>query len=352
MKSSSRGNVEVRLSGRIAEFCRQENSQRRLKRLGNYLMAKIVQWEQMIGGRLRLRDLFVFLTVVEQGSMAKCAAELGVSTPSVSETISVLEHVVGARILDRGSKGVTPTPYGEALLTRSRAAFDELQQGIRDIEFIADPTAGQVRIGAPEPFMDGLVMNAIPQFVARHRRVKFHVLAGDGPTVFRALQERKVDLVVSRKFQSAGAEEIATEFLFDEKMFVVANSKSRLARRRKIKLEDLYGVAWVMPESNNVASFQIDEDFRAAGVAPLKAQILTNSIAVRLRLIETLGFLTMLPGSLLHYRAKQLSLKILPVALPCNPHPIVISTLNGRTTSAVTKLFIEQLRIAAKPLGK
>ena len=52
-------------------------------------MAKINQWEQQIGRGLRLRDLFVFFTVVECGSMAKAAAQLGVSTPSVSDVIAV-----------------------------------------------------------------------------------------------------------------------------------------------------------------------------------------------------------------------------------------------------------------------
>src|SRR5262245_63524812 len=113
-------------------------------------MARLVQWEQQIGRRLRLRDLFVYFTVVEYGSMAKAAAKLGVTTPSISEVIAGLEHALGVRLLDRTPKGVVPTPSGEALLARGRAAFDELRQGIRDIEYIADPHAGEVRIGCPE----------------------------------------------------------------------------------------------------------------------------------------------------------------------------------------------------------
>jgi DNA-binding transcriptional LysR family regulator len=58
-------------------------------------MVRITQWERQIGRRLRLRDLFVFFTVVKAGSMARAAAELGVSTPSVSEIIADLEHALG-----------------------------------------------------------------------------------------------------------------------------------------------------------------------------------------------------------------------------------------------------------------
>ena len=56
--------------------------------------------------------------------------EVGPAAPSISETDADLEQ------LDRGPKGVVATPYGTALLTHGRAAFDELRQGIRDIEFM------------------------------------------------------------------------------------------------------------------------------------------------------------------------------------------------------------------------
>src|SRR5260370_2516813 len=127
-------------------------------------MARLVQWEQQIGRRVRLRDVFVFFTVVEYGSMTKAGAKLGVSTPTVSEVIADLEHALGVRLLDRTPKGVAVTPYGKALLARGRAAFDELRQGIRDIEFIADPESGELRIGAPESIAAGFLEGVLARF--------------------------------------------------------------------------------------------------------------------------------------------------------------------------------------------
>src|SRR5258705_13737367 len=103
-------------------------------------MPRIVQWDRQIGRRLRLRDLFVFFTVVKNGSMAKAAAQLDLTTPSVSEIIADLEHALG-RLLDRSPQGVVATVFGDALLRRGEAAFDELRQGVRDIEFLADPAS-------------------------------------------------------------------------------------------------------------------------------------------------------------------------------------------------------------------
>ena len=89
--------------------------------------------------RLKLHELQVLLAVAQAGSMAKAAAQLAMSEPAVSRSISDMEHTLGVSLFDRSSKGVEPTPYGRALIKRGVAVFDELRQGIREIETIKDP---------------------------------------------------------------------------------------------------------------------------------------------------------------------------------------------------------------------
>jgi DNA-binding transcriptional LysR family regulator len=113
-------------------------------------MTKIVDWDHHIGRRLRLRDLHIFFTVVHCGSMAKAAAQLRVSQPAVSQVVSDLEHALGVSLLDRSSRGVEPNLYGRTLLKGGAAAFDELKQTVKEIQFLADPTTGEARIGCPE----------------------------------------------------------------------------------------------------------------------------------------------------------------------------------------------------------
>ena len=184
-------------------------------------MPRLMRWEQQIGRRLRLRDLFVFFTVVEYGSMAKAADKLGVSTPSISEVIASLEHALGVRLLDRTPKGIVTTPYGAALLARGRAAFDELRQGIRDIEFIADPSAGELRIGCPESIAAGFLVSVLEKFSRDHPRVKLHVVPVYTPTVeFPELHDRKIDLAFARlakdPLDGRLSEELNAEVLFND----------------------------------------------------------------------------------------------------------------------------------------
>ena len=96
---------------------------------------------ERIERRLKLHDVRVLMSVVQAGSMHKAAERLATSQPAVSRAIADLEHALGVRLLDRSPNGVRPTRYGEAILKRGLAVFDELRQGLKDIEFLSDPTS-------------------------------------------------------------------------------------------------------------------------------------------------------------------------------------------------------------------
>lgn len=81
--------------------------------------------------------------------MAKGAVHLGMSQPAVSETIANLEGALEVPLLDRSPRGIEPTVYARALLKRGHVIFDELKQGIRDIEFWPMPHAAKFASGIP-----------------------------------------------------------------------------------------------------------------------------------------------------------------------------------------------------------
>ena len=107
--------------------------------------------------RLKLSDLRLMQEVVQRGSMARAATFLHISQPALSKAIAALEQTLGVRLLDRTSTGVQPTIYGQALLRGGIEVFDELQQSVKQIRFMTDPTAGDLRIGCNQPLAVGLV---------------------------------------------------------------------------------------------------------------------------------------------------------------------------------------------------
>ena len=104
-------------------------------------------WNDRVKRRLKLRDLDILMAVIEAGSMGKAASRLNISQPAISKAIVELEDALGVQLFDRGQRGVVPTPYGLALRTRSVSIFNDIRQGVQDIDFLKDPTKGEIRIG-------------------------------------------------------------------------------------------------------------------------------------------------------------------------------------------------------------
>src|SRR5215468_11046150 len=116
-----------------------------------------MQLSDRIERRMKLQDLHVLMTVMQAGSMGRAAQRLNTVQPAISRSIAELERALGVRLLDRHRQGVEPTEYGRALLDCGVTVFDGLRQGLENIEFLANPTAGEVRIGSIIPLAASFV---------------------------------------------------------------------------------------------------------------------------------------------------------------------------------------------------
>jgi DNA-binding transcriptional LysR family regulator len=301
--------------------------------------------------RMKLRDLDILSSVVLHGSMAKAVYDLGVSQPAISEAIARLEAAADARLLDRTTRGVEPTVFGLALVKRATIAFDELEQGLREINSLADPTSGYVRVGCPESLAAGLVPEATATLAQHFPNIRVDVaLAQPGEQHFRELRERSVDLLVGRLFKPLNSDDVAAEQLCQDAFFVVASANSRWARRRRLSLRDLADERWILFPAGSLSNKFIERGFLAAGLELPRNVVTSFSIQMRLHLLSTGDFLTVLHWSVLKFNTRRWGLKVLPVQLPCEEMPITIFTAAGRTLSPAVGKFVAELRSVASDL--
>jgi DNA-binding transcriptional LysR family regulator len=299
-----------------------------------------MQWADRIGHRIKLRYLHVLIAVAQTGTMTKAAEGLAISVPVVSKAISDLEHTLGVRLLDRSAQGVELTAYGRALLDSSLAAFDELRQGVKHIEFLADPRAGEVRVGCPVTMATGFVSGVIDRFSEKYPRTVVHLLAAESAATYTALEERKVDLVIVGMYGALDDTHLNAEILFHEPFVVAAGCQSKWAKRRSVKLAELIDERWTLPPADTPFGSVVVEAFRASGLEMPRATVVTSSVPARNRLVATGRFLTALPRSMLRFHPKNAAVKILPIDLPTTRRPIGIITLKNRSLSPVAQLFI------------
>jgi DNA-binding transcriptional LysR family regulator len=316
-------------------------------------MPNRIDWESQIGRRMRLRDLHVFSTVARLGSMGKAAQELGVSQPAVSEVIADLEHAVGVRLLDRTPQGVDTTAHGAALERRVLAVFDELRQGIKDIEFLSDPTVGEVRIGCPESISAAILQPICEVFTEQYPRVVLDVDTVNTLSFAQKLRERSLDVVLARGGWPLEDAQLITDFnvetLYDDELVVVVGDRSPWARRRKVNITDLREEPWILTGSDRWNYQVIANAFQSRGVEMPKISMKTISVHLRANMVATGRFITTFPRSVVDLYADRFGLKVLPIELPNSKWPVMIATLRNRTLSSVVQRFIACAQQTVKP---
>ena len=310
-----------------------------------------MKWDERIGRRLKLHDLHVFIAVAELGSMRKAAERLAVSQPSVSKAIADIEHVLGIRLFERNAQGVAVTPYGHALLRRGMGAFDELRQGVKDIESLADPSLGEVRIGCPEAIAAGLLPAVVDRFSRRYPRAVVSIKAADDlAPEYRALRERTVDLVVGRGADHLRDDDLDAEVLYHDHVFVATGGKALWARRRNLTLAHLMEYPWLLFPENSWIDARVNEAFRRSSVPSPRSVVRAYSVHFCINMLATDRFLASLAGSVLRFNAPRFGLKVLPIDLPAQPWPVAMVTLKSRTVTPVVQEFMKDVRMVAKTM--
>jgi DNA-binding transcriptional LysR family regulator len=306
-----------------------------------------------ISRRLKLRQLEVLIAVARWGNMAKAAEELAITQPVVSKTIADLEDTLGVRLFDRDRRGVELTLYGQALLDRSVALFNDLRSGITELQFLSDPTAGELRIGSSDAVASGMLAAIISRLSRRHPQLSYEVTLGGGLTDLqhRELQARSLDLVIGRLPNSV-PDDLDAEALYSDSFFVLTGTQNAWARQRKIKVGALINEPWCLPSLESHPWTLIKEAFRTAGLELPRRIVTARSVQLLISLVETGLFFTMLPRTVVHFHKGVSSLKVWPADLPIQLYPVGIVTLKGRTLNPVTQVFIQCAREIARPLAR
>jgi DNA-binding transcriptional LysR family regulator len=297
-----------------------------------------MKWDDRIGRRLRLKDLHTLQTVAEVGSMAKASERLALSQPAISKAVSDMEHILGASLLDRSARGVALTESGRLLVERTRVVFDEISQGVSDIERLSDPTRGIVKIGTTEP-VASVVSEIISQLASQYPRVGYDVMVSDLDTLIGELRQRTRDVVVTRWAARPMTDDLAVQPLFKSPLAVMAARGHPLLRRKKLSLADMMDERWTLSPPDSFLGRVVVDLFRRRKLPLPPSVVTTISIHMRLDLLASGSFLTILPAQMLRSPAQRAWLRALDVDLRDTLQPIAAITLKKRRVGGAVKLF-------------
>jgi len=308
-------------------------------------------WSDRTKRRLKLRDLDVLMAVIDSGSMGKAAKRLSISQPAVSKAIVELEDALGVRLVDRSRRGIEATPYGVALQKRGISIFNDLRQGVQDIDFLVDPTKGKIHLGTTEPVLTAIAAPVIDGLSRKYPQMNFHIVAGDTASLYRDVASRHIELAICRMIGRL-PDEVEAEVLFRDSVAIMTAVSNPLTRRRNLTLADLLEEPWLLFPYESFFGSMIGEIFRKNGVDPPRLTVSTLSVHAQNEFLATGRFLTILPGFVLKIPSGHPPLRAVSVELSNPPAPVGLITPKNRTLTPVVQMFIEGVRNRVKVLNK
>jgi DNA-binding transcriptional LysR family regulator len=127
----------------------------------------------------RIGDLNLFLRVSDLGSISAAARSLDLSVAVASQRLKRLEKSLGLRLLQRTTRQMRLTPEGATLVAQGRALIEDLEALTGNLSKAASEIGGTLRVSVPASFGQQYISPLVPEFLARHPRVKLHIDLSD-----------------------------------------------------------------------------------------------------------------------------------------------------------------------------
>lgn len=174
-----------------------------------------------------LADCQAFAAVAQARGFRRAAAARGVSASALSEALRRLEARVGARLLNRTTRSVTPTEAGRLLLERLAPALAEVAAALDAVNAVRASPTGTLRLNVPGAVSDLILPPILARFLALHPGVAVEVVTEDG---FSDVLAAGFDAGV-RYDERLERDMIAVPLGPREQRFAVAASPAYLTRR-------------------------------------------------------------------------------------------------------------------------
>ena len=138
----------------------------------------------------------IFYEVAKAGNISRAAKELYISQPAISKAIGKLESSLGVSLFTRNSRGVHLTDEGELLFVHTKAAFEFLDRGERELKRIREFNIGHLKIGVSNTLCRYILLPYLHQFIQQYPHIKNTKESQSSAHTLSMLEHQQIDLGV------------------------------------------------------------------------------------------------------------------------------------------------------------
>jgi DNA-binding transcriptional LysR family regulator len=246
---------------------------------------------------LDVRRMRVLQEVAAQGSFSAAAEALSFTQSAISQHVAALERETGARLVDRGSRGVRLTDAGRALVAHADAILCRIEAAEEELAAIAGLRGGRLRLACFQSAGATLVPRAVASFHTRHPQVELSMVEAEPEEACALLRSGEIDLALVYDHDAVpGTLEPDLELtpLVEDSYDVILPLGHPLTERRKLKLADLADEPWVASTDTNGCRRITEEVCRQAGFEPRVAFEADDTLASQALVAAGVG-VTLMP---------------------------------------------------------
>lgn len=292
-----------------------------------------------------LRQLEYLVAIADQRSFHGAARACGVSQPGLSSQIQQLESLLELRLLERDRRHVLVTPAGEEVVRRARQILAEMQ-GIREAaEALQHPLSGTLRLGVIPTIGSYLLPRALAEVRRRHAELRLQLHEAPTEALVALLIGGELDLLVLALEAPLG--NLETKPLFRDPFFVALPIGHPLARRRRLREDDLRGEAVLLLDDGHCLREQALAVCRARGAEEL-GDFRASSLTTLVEMVRGGAGLTLLPELTLAVVGRYRDLAIVPFARPAPFRTVGLAWRRSSGRSAEYALLGDELTARQK----
>jgi len=235
---------------------------------------------------LNLHQLRTFALVVRLGGLGAAARASGVSQPSLSRALRELEAHVGHRLVERGARGVRPTPLGLQLFEHAQSIVTAEREAERLLVAAHGTPHGVLHVGASTTIATYIVPTVLSRFSETHPGIDVRLTSAHTRVLVRMLHQFEIDLALAEAPPN-DPRVLATPWMSDD-MIVIASSNHRLRHARGLPVSALASERFILREEASGTRDIVLRGLADAGLVP-QASIAVDGTEVMKQLVA-LGF--------------------------------------------------------------
>jgi DNA-binding transcriptional LysR family regulator len=290
--------------------------------------------------RFDLTDLRLFIQVIETSSITRGANEANMALASASARIKGMEDTLGTTLLERGSRGVRPTPAGRTLLHHARIVLQQLEYMRGELGEYAGGLKGHVRVLSNTAGLAEFLPDALATFLAANQGIDIDLEERSSNEIVPAIAAGLADIGIVADFVDIA--EVESFPFAEDRLVLIVPKGHALARHRRLSFREALDHEFIGLKNSNPLQLYIGQHAARAG-RPLKLRVRLNSIDSVSRMVASRAGIAIIPGSALHHQ-QGLAIRVIELTDAWALRKLMICVRRFKDLPSHAKQLIEHLK--------